>query len=139
MTEKADKVVVEKTPVTLLASPGLKTVLVEWLRDGKQARGYVPNKALEMTEDGKHGLVSPEVLEAATPYGLPWAKLIQLQATPEGIENALHNAGTKPPGGIWTFEDLRTNPMPALGALMATYWLDVGVLLMAAQKFEKGE
>ena len=133
MTEKADKVVVEKTPVTLLASPGLKTVLVEWLRDEKQARGYVPNKALEMAEDGKHGLVSPEVLEAATPYGLPWAKLIQLQATPEGIENALHRAG------IWTFEDLRTNPMPALGAIQAAYWLDMSILLMAADKFQKGE
>lgn len=133
MTEKQEKAIVEKTPVTLLASPGLKTVLVEWLRDEKQARGYVPSKALEMAEDGKHGLVSPEVLEAATPYGLPWAKLIQLQATPEGIETALHRAG------IWTFEDLRTNPMPALGAIQAAYWLDMSILLMAADKFQKGE
>lgn len=120
---------IEVMQVKVLNDQG-KTALVEWSFKGEDEikRGFIPSKSL-----GEGNFVSRDVLLAATPYGLPWAKLIELKATPEGIEAALHRAG------IWTFEDLRTNPMPALGAIQAAYWLDMSILLMAAQKYEKGE
>jgi len=118
---------IEFVQVKVLNDQG-KTVLVEWVEDNKIKRGFIPSKNL-----ATDSLVAKKVLSAATPYGLPWAKLIKLQATPEGIEVALHRAG------IWTMEDLMKNPMPALGAIQAAYWLDMSILLMAAQEFEKGE
>lgn len=121
--------IVQVTEVKVLNDQG-KTALVEWIEDGAAKRGFIPSKELSKSPQL---LIENKILKAATPYGIPWAKVVKLQATPEGIELALHRAG------IWTVEDLRTNPMPALGAIQAAYWLDMHILLMAAQKYEKGE
>lgn len=117
----------EKQKVKVLNDQG-KTALVEWFEGEQVKRGFIPSK--QLSEDGE---VSIKVLGAASPYGIPWARVAKLQATPEGLEQALHAAG------IWTAEDLRTKPMVALGAIQRAYWLDMNILLSAAVEYEKGE
>jgi len=102
------------------------TALVEWVDKTRLGRGYLPDNLID------DGTVTDDNLDIAAPYGVPWEDVITLAATPEKIANALRG------NGIWTLADLSTNPRGAIGALQATYRVDLAALLQAARNYEKG-
>jgi hypothetical protein len=63
--------------------------------------------------------ITPELVELSVPYGEPWAEMIELQATPEKFERALHQAG------IWTIADFKKNAKHIVSILQSVYGLDV--------------
>jgi len=126
----AEKEVVEKVEskemlrkVTRLNKAG-EVALVEWVADGKVYRGFLPEK--KFSPEG----LPDSVLSKATPYGLPWAKLATFQATPEGLEEALHNAD------IWTLDDLVTKIQAGIGAIQTAYQFDLAALRTAAKNYK---
>ena len=109
--------------VTRLSNSG-EVVLVEWVADGKVYRGFLPAK--KYSPEG----MPDSVLSKATPYGLPWAKLASFQATPEGLEEALHNAD------IWTLDDLLNKIQAGIGAIQTAYHFDHAALRTAAKNYK---
>ena len=99
--------------------------LVEWVADGAVNRSIVPN---HLIIDGR---CQAEELKRGIPYGVPWSALVELQVTPEAVEQALRNVG------IWTAEDLFARPQAAVGALQAVYGVDSAVLMRAARKYKE--
>ena len=116
----------EKKPaliqVRIIRSQG-KSAIVEWIEKKIAYRKVVP---LNKMKDNK---VGEDVLEKAPDYGVPWAKELKPNASPEDIEVALHNAG------IWTSEDAVKNPGGVIGALNAAYKTDLVAVLKAAKKY----
>lgn len=100
-----------------------KGVIVEWVEDGKAIRKVVPVKAV------KDNQIEESILEKAPDYGVPWAKELKPNASPEDVEIALHNAG------IWTSEDALNNPGGVIGALNAAYKTDLVAVLKASKKY----
>jgi hypothetical protein len=103
-----------------------ESFLVEWVEDGQAKRGFVPAKKFDPVG------MPESVLSRSTPYGLPWAKLANFSATPEGLESALHNAD------IWTLDDLVNKIQAAIGALQTAYKLDYAALKTAAKNYKNG-
>lgn len=103
------------------------TCLVEWIEGGSVKRGLVP---LELGD--KETLTKAEI-EAAVPYGVPWEELVKPQATAEALAKHLRNSG------IFTYEDAVRNTSIVLGAIQATYQVDLATILAAARKFEEKE
>jgi hypothetical protein len=101
------------------------SALVEFVEGQAAQRKTVPADAL----DGDK--IAQDDLDMGVPYGIPWADLVKVTATPGGIEKALHNAG------IWTLEELTSNPRRAIGALQAAYGLDIASLIRAANEYLK--
>lgn len=89
------------------------SVLVEYTKGDKLCRVIIP-----IDQIGEAG-ITPDLIEMGVPYGVAWSELIQLQATPEGFEQALYKAG------IWTFEDFKHNVKLVLSILQSVYGLDV--------------
>jgi hypothetical protein len=100
--------------------------LVQWLTRKTLNRGYIPAGAVS-----EESTVEPDDLDAAIPYGVPWSSLITMTATPEALENRLHQIG------VWTYDDLLANIQPVIGALQATYMVDFSALKRAAEGFSK--
>lgn len=84
------------------------TTLIEWIDDGELRRALLP--AREVSADGQ-----VEFPERGLDYGLPWARFVTVEVTPEDIERSLKNAG------IWTLEDLQHKPREAQGAIVAAF------------------
>lgn len=103
-----------------------ESFLVEWVKDGVVQRGFIPAKKFDPAG------VSESVLSRSTPYGLPWAQLAVLSATPEGLEQALHNAD------IWTLSDLNEKIQAGIGAIQTAYKLDYAALRKAAKNYQTG-
>lgn len=102
--------------------------LIEWSEDGALRRGIVPEEVI--IDDA----VRDDLLSIAIPYGLDWEHILadtMANVTPQIISNNLHNSG------IWTIDDLRSNPMVALGAIQSAYGLDISILLRSAETFVK--
>lgn len=117
----------KKVPIKVISS-NAKTALVEWADKGETCRGYVPVSLLEGDS------IDAVPLEAALPYGVPWAELIKIDPKdfPARLQKALHNAN------IWTLKD--ASNLPALrGALQAALQIDTATVLATARNFEKGE
>ena len=89
---------VKLTPAAVIQAEG-EAALVEWREGDYLCRAYVP--AAEIVDDK----CPADVLSAGIPYGVPWARFIEIAVTPVQIEQALYRAG------FWTLEDLehRTN------------------------------
>ena len=102
------------------------SALVQWLIRKTLNRGYVPLEAIS-----DESTVELEDLDAAIPYGVPWSNVITMTATPEALENRLHQIG------VWTYDDLLANPQAVIGALQATYMVDFSALKRAAEAFNK--
>jgi len=103
-----------------------QSALIEWSRDGELHRGTVPEEVII------DGTVRDDLISIAIPYGLDWGYILQNvmnTVTPQIISNNLHNAG------IWTIDDLRRNPMVAVGAIQSAYGLDFSILLRSAETF----
>jgi len=131
MTEEFERVEEKPKPpskiaVNIVAKRGMSAV-VEWVDDGKAFRKTVPLK------DVKDGEILESVLKKSPDYGVPWAKEVDPNATPEDIEVALHNAG------IWTAEDALRNPAGIKGAINAAYKSGLVEILQAAKKYKDKE
>ena len=98
------------------------SVLVEYLEKGKLKRATIPPDTI------KEGQVSQYSLKLGIPYGLPWAELITLKASPERLQEELHRIG------IWTAEDALQNAQGVLGAIQATYGTDMSKIMAIAKK-----
>jgi len=78
------------------------SALVEWIgEDGYYHRVYVPLAKLDK------GTVATKDLEKGIPYGLPWEKWIEVEATPERIANELRRRG------IWCWQDINNAALDA--------------------------
>lgn len=73
---------------------------------------------------------NPEAFEAGMPWGIPW-EAVELSASSQDLAAELRRRG------IWSIEDLRQNPKGAMGALQATYGVDVAMLFQFAAKYEE--
>jgi hypothetical protein len=111
-------------PVRLVSQTG-KNALVEWVAKGAVKRGYLP--ADKVTSDK----LDQELLEAAAPYGIPWAEMPFKAFTGADLEKALHNAD------IWTEEQVRTNAQKVIGALQTLYLVHLGSLVEFAAKYKQ--
>lgn len=110
----------QPVPVTVLGTEG-GSALVEWVEEGQAHRAYIP------VEKVKDGTASKTTLSRGVLYGLPWEK-VKLAATADALAAELRRRG------IWTGEDLRTNINAAIGALQATYRVDVAALMELAKR-----
>ena len=108
------------TTIKIISKRGA-SALVEYDDKGQLKRATIPQADIVDNE------VSSYKLKMGIPHGLDWAKLITLQATPELLEQNLRRAG------IWTADDALNNAPKVLGAIQATYQLDLGKLLQAAK------
>lgn len=116
---------IRRRPVKLIRRQN-QAALVEWVdEDGRTQRCVIP---AEMIQDGQ---AADDTLAAGTPYGLPWANLVTLSASPADVEAELHRMN------IWTGDDLRANTAGAVAALQRVYGVDLGQLLQAATRYEK--
>ena len=109
-------------PVRVVRVTG-ESALVEWLEDGRLKRCVLP-VGLAGAE------IDAETLGLGAPYGLPWEEIITLQATPETLADNLRRAG------IWTLEDMRDSKK-VFGVIQATYGVDLGTLIQAANGYKE--
>lgn len=106
--------------VTVIRRKG-QAILVQWEDDGLHRAQIPPHALLDGDE------VDPVELLMGIPYGLPWAEIMgDLVISGEEIEDTLRRHG------IWSLEDLRTDPTSAAGALMAAHRQGVQVLIRRA-------
>jgi hypothetical protein len=101
------------------------SALVEYIEGGKTKRVTIPATAI------KDEQVSKYKLDMGIPYGVPWSQ-IRLSASPEKLEQELHRVG------IWTAEDALNNAQKVLGAIQATYTVDLSKI-MAIAKHERSK
>ena len=102
--------------------------LVAWMERNRRRRAWVTNDMIVSRADGVATVNDPG---AGAPYGVEWRRLIELQATPEEVEQELYKRG------IWTLADLRTKPGDVVAAIQAVYGLTRGALLLAAERYEE--
>lgn len=109
-----------------------RAALIEYQVEGATARGFVPAEALRQDagqtyESNQYEVDRPTL---AAPYGMPWADLVTLPATPQDIEDALHQYG------IWTAEDLERNTAQATAAIISVHAREIRELLRAARGYQ---
>lgn len=81
-----------------------------------------------VNESGQTPTVSKP--ERGIPYGVDFSALVTLSANSKNLDEELKRRG------IWTVADLRANPLEVMGALQATYGIDLAALLQAAKQYE---
>lgn len=126
MTDESRKIKSNPISVRLLTASS-EAALVEWEFKGKLSRATI------QAADYVDGCVDAAALATAIPWGIPWEEIKFAQPKPEQVADALRRAG------IWTKQDLFTNPSAAIGALQSVYQLHLGTLVefvSAAQEKE---
>lgn len=123
MTEETKTKQTKFIPVKQVFQTG-KSGVYEWQVKGVVKRGILP---VDKVIDGK---IDQELMEAAAPYGVPWADMPIKQFTGEQFEKALHEAD------IWTDEQLRKNAQKVIGALQALYMVHLGNISEFAAKYQ---
>jgi hypothetical protein len=101
-----------------------KSSIVEYLDKSGLHRVSVPVEAVAEKMD-------LELLEAAPPYGVPWAELPIKPFTGAQLQAALYAAG------VWTGEDAMKRPQLVIGALQGLLWLHLGSLVEFAAKYSE--
>lgn len=107
------------------------TALIELIIDGNIRRGFVPEEVLQDDNTLDDALISLVV-----PYGLDWEFILENaigQVTPQRLAAELRRVG------LWTLQDLRSNPQAAFGALQAVYGLDLSTLIRTAEDYAQLE
>lgn len=107
--------------VTIIKQDGLAAI-VEYVENSMPKRAIVP--ASEVINNS----VPDDVLEAAIPYGVEWAELVQIDVTPDAICRHLRNRG------IWTFEDAQSHLRDVTLALQAAYQISASKILKLGGK-----
>lgn len=97
-------------------------VLVQWEEAERLSRAWV-------LEDWLSGNQADRP-ERGIPYGVDFSRLVVLQASAQTLDTELKRRG------IWTLADLRADAQAVLGALQATYGIDLAALFQAAKHFE---
>ena len=115
------KIKLVKVRVVRVTGP---SAVVEWA--GGLKRAVIP--AAEVISDELYATVPADVLDEGAPYGLPWERLVKMEATPEKLADELHR------NGIWTMEDVESNPRAIMGALQTVYGVELSTLIQAAHK-----
>jgi hypothetical protein len=110
-------------PVRVVSTTG-KSALVEWQeKDGLHRASLPADKIGEK--------VDQELLDAAVPYGVPWADMPFKQFTGEQFQNAMYQAD------LWTDEQVRNNAQKVIGVLQTLYMLHLGTIAEYADKFKQ--
>lgn len=109
------------TDIKIISRRG-QSALVEYLKSGKLQRATVP--VADIADDQ----ISDYKLKLGIPYGIEWSKYVRLEATSQDLEQNLRRVG------IWTKEDALNNAQRVLGAIQATYQIDLGTLLRIAKE-----
>jgi len=120
MVEKQPKLI----PVREVSHAG-KSEVVEWQDKHGIHRASLPAPVGES--------VSQELLDAAPPYGVPWADAPIRAFTGDELQAALYAAG------VWTSEDVMRQPQKAIGALQYLYYVHLGSLVEFAAKYNLNE
>jgi hypothetical protein len=113
--------------VKIIASKN-QTALVEWEDADGLHRGYIPEEVIY------DNVVDDDVLSIVIPYGLEWEYIIGdllNKVTPREFSKNLRKAG------IWSMQDLRSNPSVVFGAIQQTYGLDFSTLVLLTEKYLK--
>ena len=118
MEEKKTK----QVPVRVVATTG-KSSVVQWLDKKGLHRASLPN-------DKVSEKVDQELLEAAPPFGVPWADASVKPFTGDELQAALYAAG------VWTAEDVMKRPQLVIGALQGLLWVHLGSLVEFAAKYK---
>jgi len=121
MDEKKTKTI----PVRLVSQSG-KSALVEWTEKDGLHRASIP-------ADKVADKVDLELLDAAPPYGVPWAEAKIKPFTGSELQAALYAAG------VWTAEDALNKPQLVIGALQGLLWVHLGSLVEFAAKYKISE
>jgi len=86
-----------------------KSALVEWFVKGAVKRGTLP---IEKVPGDK---IDQELLDAAIPYGVPWAEMPIKQFTGDQFQDAMYKAD------LWTQEQVCLNAQKVIGVLITLY------------------
>lgn len=97
------------------------SALVEWTEGKKTKRATIPTNVIQDEQ------VSKYQLNLGIPYGIPWSE-IKLSASAQTLEDELHRVG------IWTAEDALNNASAIVGALQATYAIDMSTIMAIAKQ-----
>lgn len=100
-------------------------LLVEWEQDGRIRRSWVSKDMVEEQGEDYADVVNPG---AGIPYGIDFARLVELQATPAALDTELKRRG------IWTLNDMRANLPAVAAALQNVYGVDLAHLVQVATK-----
>ena len=114
------KLKIKLIPVQVVSTTG-KSTLVEWQDKKGLHRASLPNEAVSEKVD-------QELLEAAPPYGVPWALAPIKAFTGDDLQAALYAAG------VWTSEDVMNQPKKVIGALQYLYYVHLGSLVEYASR-----
>lgn len=107
-------------PVRLVKSTG-KSALVEWADRKGLHRAFIPVERVAEKIDA-------DLLDAAPPYGVPWADMKLNAPTGDELQSALYAAG------YWTADDVYKRAPQLFGVLQALLGLHLGSLVeFAAQ------
>lgn len=121
MADKQTKLI----PVRVVSTTG-KSALVEWLDKKGIHRASLP---VELVADK----LDLDTLEAAPPYGVPWADMPIKSITGDELQAALYAAG------FWTAEDVNKRAPEIIGILQALQWVHLGRLVEYAAKHKLNE
>jgi len=103
------------------------SALVEWEEKGLLCRTYIPVEGL------KGDKVEAESLETGIPYGEPWEEVKFKQPSAVQLATALRKSG------LWTAQDLYSNPQKAIAVLQSVYGVDLAALVTFAGSSKKKE
>lgn len=118
-----DKKPIKQTPVHVFAATD-KSSSVEWVDRKGVHRGLIPAGKVV------NGKVDQDTLDAAIPYGIPWAEFPLPKVTGEDLQAAMYAAG------MWTPEDVMRQPQKVIGALQYLYQVHLGSLVEFAAKYK---
>lgn len=104
-------------------------VLIQWTdKDNILRRTWVKELNLLNLQGRRAEVVDPS---DGFPYGVEFWRLVKMKATPKDFDRELKTRG------IWTVADVRNRPQEVVGALAATYGIDLAALMVALDRYEK--
>jgi hypothetical protein len=124
MTEETKTKQPKLIPVRVVSQTGASAT-VEWFVKGAVKRGTLP---IEKVTGDK---LDQELLDAAVPYGIPWAEMAIKSYTGEQFQDAMYKAD------LWTDEQVRKNAQKVIGVLQELYRLHLGSISEFAAKYQK--
>lgn len=108
-----------------------ESVLIEITQaDGYPFRGYVPAGEITIDDETGANAIPAEVLEAMTPFGLLWEKIVGELPPPSEIAGRLRQSG------IYTLDDLNRKPQAVVEVLRGFYNISLGTLRRLARDLE---
>lgn len=104
-------------------------VLIQWENTNRiLQRSWVKQSQLSNISGQKAEVENPR---DGFPYGVEFWRLVEMKASSKDFDRELKERG------IWTTADVRARPNEVIGALVATYGVDLSALLQALDKYEK--